>query len=503
MKTDPIAELCDLGLTFGEFPRIACRRPLRDPRFSLVFRKFRIVIVIEIHTARIRLPPRKILTAVHFDQPFKEWIFFRDPVDLIFYAVRVEHGDDVDGVLLAKAVKGGAVNALVVSVELTEFVEKSQKDHRGDPLHSVVRADVKEIFLSASNRKQWDPATEQAFSEIGKAEKGISLGENRRQLQYLFMVERLCVADDAFVHAVFLSLSCNCYKNMRKKEKYLQITEEIVSKIWYNDLILIIRRLFMELSLLDRYRKKRLTLIYAVLIFGIALFYAAVCTPVHIWAYSNILVSETVFLIVWDGVVTAVNYLFYWVSFAFMLYFFARFTAKYSKSVLFVYLGASAFLYLANLLSSCIVNGFADFVLNDLLDVLMYTALDAAQMAFAALLAWWALKPAQEHARRVYLKARGDDPEATLKMPRFLPFTRLFDLKNPLMRSAFLASAISAVFHIASRIRYDIFFGAPVNTADLLWMIFAYVSELIAWLVGYFIMILLLNHLDIREGKKE
>ncbi|MBQ9761246.1 MAG: hypothetical protein IJW16_07850 [Clostridia bacterium] len=259
----------------------------------------------------------------------------------------------------------------------------------------------------------------------------------------------------------------------------------------------------MELSLLDRYRKKRLTLIYAVLIFGIALFYAAVCTPVHIWAYSNILVSETVFLIVWDGVVTAVNYLFYWVSFAFMLYFFARFTAKNSKSVLFVYLGASAFLYLANLLSSCIVNGFADFVLNDLLDVLMYTALDAAQMAFAALLAWWALKPAQEHARRVYLKARGDDPEATLKMPRFLPFTRLFDLKNPLMRSAFLASAISAVFHIASRIRYDIFFGAPVNTADLLWMIFAYVSELIAWLVGYFIMILLLNHLDIREGKKE
>ncbi len=236
----------------------------------------------------------------------------------------------------------------------------------------------------------------------------------------------------------------------------------------------------MELSWFEACRKKRLTLTFALTAFAIALFYAAVCTPVQIWAYSNVLVSETVFLILWDGVVTAVGYSFYWVSFAFVLYFLSRFTIKNCKAVLGVYLGASAFLYLANLIASCLVNGFSDFVLNDLLDVLMYVGLDAAQMAIVVLIGWKLVNGVES-----------------------LPLTSLFRWKNPMARSAFFAATVSPLVHIATRIRYDVFFGVPTDTADLLWMISAYLSELVAWIVGYLLIVLLLNYLDVKEAAKK
>ena len=259
----------------------------------------------------------------------------------------------------------------------------------------------------------------------------------------------------------------------------------------------------MELSLFEQCRKKRLVLTYAIIAFSIALFYAAVCTPIHLWAYSNILVSETAFLIIWDGVVTAVNYCFYWISFAFVLYFLSRFTVKNSKSVLGIYLGASAFLYMANLISSCLVNGFADFVVNDLLDILMYLGLDALQMGIMLLVTWRILKPSQDRAMQTYLMECGNNPKAERKLPQYLPFVSFFDFKNPLLRSVFCASAVSAGFHILSRVRYDFFIGAPANTVDLVWMIFAYVSEIVAFLIGCLVMILLLNHLDHIESRKK
>ena len=259
----------------------------------------------------------------------------------------------------------------------------------------------------------------------------------------------------------------------------------------------------MELSLFDECRKKRLSITYALIIFATALFYAAVCTPIHIWAYSNILVSETAFLIIWDGVVTTVGYCFYWFSFSFVLYFISRFAVKNSKSVLGIYLGASAFLYTANLLSSCIVNGFSDFVINDLLDILMYVAFDVLQMAIVVLLAWRFMKLSQDHAKQIYLLERSKDPNAELKMPKLLPFVSVFDFKNPLLRSVYYASAVSAGLHILSRVRYDLFVGMPADTVDLIWMIFAYVSELLAFLIGVFVIILILNQLYLKEEQRK
>lgn len=259
----------------------------------------------------------------------------------------------------------------------------------------------------------------------------------------------------------------------------------------------------MTLSLFDACRKRRLTQLFSIVIFSVALFYAAVCMPVYWLASSNILLLESAFFIIWDGVATIVSYLFYWTAFAFMLYFASRFTLKNSKALLGVYLGASTFLYGSTLISYCLVNGFSDFAVKDLLDILIYVSIDAVIMALAVLIAWRILKPMQDRAKRTYLQQLSQDPDAELKMPKWLPFVRLFDFKNELMRCAFFASSVSAGYHIISRIGYDIFFGAPGNTVDLLWMIFAYVSEIVALFVGYFVMLLILNQLDMKEEEKQ
>ena len=259
----------------------------------------------------------------------------------------------------------------------------------------------------------------------------------------------------------------------------------------------------MTLSLFEKCRQTRLQKQYAIVIFAIALFYAAVCTPIYIWAYSDILISRSIFVTVWDVIVTAVNYSFYWISFSIVLYFMSRFTLKSCKGVLGIYVGACAFLYVANLLASCIMNGFSALDGRDFLDVLMYVGLDALQMAIVVWIAYTLLSPAQILAQRKYAIEKAQNPDAMLKMPVWLPFGGLFCLQNKLMRAAFFASMVSFLVHALSRAIYDIFLlGAPRGLEDLLWMIFAYVSEIVAFFVGYFVIVLILNQLHVKEAQK-
>ena len=259
----------------------------------------------------------------------------------------------------------------------------------------------------------------------------------------------------------------------------------------------------MKLSIYEACRLKRLTLLFSIWSFGIALFYSAVCQPIFIWANSDILIAEGVFLLIWKTVLTVVNYAYYVVTLAFMLYFISRFTQKNCKGFFIVYLLSSVLMYTVSLLSAGFLNGFEDFAINDMLDILMYTGFDALQMGIAVLIAWWILHPLQERAVRAHFLALTKNPLAEPSMPQWLPFDSVWNLKNELMRSALFASMIPAAWSLIGRLYFDIFFwGMPANTADALWMAFYYISDLIMWLVGYLVIVLILNRIDAREDKK-
>lgn len=260
----------------------------------------------------------------------------------------------------------------------------------------------------------------------------------------------------------------------------------------------------MTLTFYEKCRKIRLLKQFTILILAISAFYAAVCTPVLIWAQSDILIADSVFLTVWDVVMTMVNYAFYWVSFAYILYAISKFTLGNCKSFLGFYFVASLFRYAANLLAACVMDGFSMLYWSDLFNILLYVGLDAVQMGVVVLLVWLCVKNRQERAMLAHRRALAEDPNAPLKMPQWLPFTSLFDLKkNELVRAAFLTSTVPAVIHIASRIRYDIFIGAPASVADTVWMIVYYLSDVAAWLIGYLLIVFLLNQLHAFEEKKK
>ena len=260
----------------------------------------------------------------------------------------------------------------------------------------------------------------------------------------------------------------------------------------------------MKLSLFEACRKKALLKQYTLIAFAIAVFYSVVCMPIRILGYTDVLLINSIFSVVWDLVVTFVIYAFYWVPFAYMLYLTSRFTIGNCKGFFGIYIGVSTFLYSASLLTQFLyLKNFYEFVLNDLLDIVMYVTFDAVQMGIVTLIAWCILRPLQERAKRAHRLALTKNPKAPLMMPQWLPFGSFFNLKNELMRCAFLASAVSAGIHILTRVRYDLFFGEPVNNVDLAWIIVSYFSEIVAFVVGYLVIVLILNQLYLKEEQKK
>lgn len=260
----------------------------------------------------------------------------------------------------------------------------------------------------------------------------------------------------------------------------------------------------MKLSVYEQCRKKRLTLQYAIIGFAIVLLYSAVCQPVFIWAKNDIIIRDSMFPVIWEMLSNIVNYLFYCVSFVYMLYLASRFTLRACKPFFAIYASASAVMYAVSLLSAVILKEISALGLGDLLDILMYVGFDALQMAIASFIAWKLLHGKQERAMRAYLFALSKDPNAEPVVQQWLPFASLFDLKNELMRTAFFAAMIPAAWRILGRLYYDIFFwGLPVNLTDALWMVFYYLADVALFFLGYLLIVLLLNRIDSKEDRRQ
>ena len=239
----------------------------------------------------------------------------------------------------------------------------------------------------------------------------------------------------------------------------------------------------------DRCRKKRLTVHLAVWLFAIALFYAAVCTPLSRFVLSDVLLSDTLLPFLLDALLLFCNYLFYWIAFAFLLYALFRFDLKDCVPHLAIYAGAVVFRYLANQIADFCVFGFP--TINEFFSLylpycLLDVFLDLVQMGIAV----WIV---------MTLKNAATFPDKLIVTE--LPVTKLWDMNKRVLRAAILISAVPAAFRLVSRVIYDVWYGAPQGLADLLWMIAAYLFDLVCVLLGYLVLVLLLNRFFLAEKK--
>lgn len=228
---------------------------------------------------------------------------------------------------------------------------------------------------------------------------------------------------------------------------------------------------------------------------SVALFYAAVCTPVYLWASNDILIKSSAFSLVWDTVMSACNYLFYWIALAMLIYALHRFDLADCRSFFLAFAAISIVRYFANHIAGSIVMGFQsvnsffeDYLPYILIDVL----LDWIIMGIAVGIVWGILK------KQLY--PQNGDRFSLLSTQ--LPLERLFDLHGTLGRSTLLVAIVPSAFHMLSRVIYDLAHGAPTGLADLLWIITGYMIDVLSVLIGYIAMLFLLNKFYLWEHKQ-
>ena len=232
----------------------------------------------------------------------------------------------------------------------------------------------------------------------------------------------------------------------------------------------------------------------AVLLFSIAAFYAAVCTPLYHIFNSDILLRDTVLPQILDVIMLVLNYAFYWISFSFLIYAATRIGISYCKPFYVIYASAVVFRYLANLVSGFLTMGIplwreiqSDYLPYFFLDIL----LDLLMMGILIGL--------------LYALVRRFSLYNNYKRDQFfaqtIPFAKFVDSNNPVWRMLLWVSLIPSALQLLSRIRYDIFYGVPKGWIDLAWIIVGYTSDIAFFLFGVIAMLWGINHLYILEEK--
>ncbi len=253
----------------------------------------------------------------------------------------------------------------------------------------------------------------------------------------------------------------------------------------------------MTLTPIERRAHGKCTRRFAALIFALTLFYAVVCTPLYLYFSSDILFDGTVIPLLWDVLMGACNYLFYWGSFAFLLFLGARYSLGRCKAFFAVYAGAVLFRYSANLLAGYLVLGFptlSAFISSDLPELLFCIGMDLVLMAFAVLAFHLIVdKTPLKIATEGDLTQTEVTEESRVRL--WCDSQKLYDKSNALHQTAVWMGLIPAAIQLLNRIRYDIFYGAPTDALDLMWMIVYYVGDVLCALIGYLVILLLLNSL--------
>ncbi len=241
----------------------------------------------------------------------------------------------------------------------------------------------------------------------------------------------------------------------------------------------------MELSMFDRSRLRvllrRFTVWGAVLI----LLQGAVCNPLYLYLSSDIMWRGTVWVQGLELLMTLLNYLFYWVSSATVIFAAVRFSRSAALRFVGVYAVLAVLHYPISSVCGYAVMGFpraSEFVSGQLGGLLFSTVMDLVQMGLL-LLSFRFLG-----REKLYAVC--------------LPFSRLLPKGNPVQGAALLGGVIPAAIRFLFRMYYDIFFyGAPMGAGDLLVMLVYYLSDLFCILLGYFAILLLLNRFAREESR--
>ena len=246
----------------------------------------------------------------------------------------------------------------------------------------------------------------------------------------------------------------------------------------------------MSLSLLQSIQRKKTLTEYWILILALTFLYAIVCVPISIVTQTDAVVMDSAFPLIWETLMQVLNYIFYWISFAYLMYFVFSFGIGESKDFFVAYGLTVCLRYGLNQFVTSYLYGFPsvdEFVSNSLGELLTFIVLDIIQL----LIALWI----------VYLIARYG-----VRLKQYMPFDRLFNFQNPLVKTAFKLAWIPAAIMLLQRIVYDLGFVKEVSGTGsvflgILGILIFYLADLLCVLLGHFVILLFLNKFFMRDEK--
>ena len=204
-----------------------------------------------------------------------------------------------------------------------------------------------------------------------------------------------------------------------------------------------------------------------ILLFSVALFYAAVCTPVSRWTIADIGVSD-VFRLIWDFLLVAVKFAFYWLAASFILCSVRNFGR--AKTILLLAGGAAFLLNFGSLAAGLLMTRDLDTIGADLLSAALSVLLDIAQLLLFRLFAYLTME-----------RRRADGIPS---------------------RSMLFCAAVPSALQLIGRLIYDLGVGAPTGKTDLIVMISYYLADLASVAIGYLAILLLTERLtDSKESR--
>ncbi len=197
-----------------------------------------------------------------------------------------------------------------------------------------------------------------------------------------------------------------------------------------------------------------------ILLFSVALFYAAVCTPVSRWTIADIGVSD-VFRLVWEFLSDVVMFAFYWIAASFVLSSVWKF--ERAKTVLLLAGGASLFLNFGSLAVGLLMTRDFDIIEMDILYAALAVLGDVAQFMLFRLFAYLTME------RRI-----------TNRIPT---------------RTILFCSVVPSLIQLLGRLTSDLNIGIPTQKDDLIAMIIYYLTDLVSVAIGYLAILLLTERL--------
>jgi hypothetical protein len=242
--------------------------------------------------------------------------------------------------------------------------------------------------------------------------------------------------------------------------------------------------------------KKQLNLTIIAIYAAAIILVSFVLGPIFSRLDSNTLTKDSIWTDLIYYAIRIITFAVYPLIISLTVYSVFRFGLNGNKAALALPLVCTLIRYSVDLIINLFTKSIASV---SLISTLVYTLIDFAIIFITAIFAENRITP-QIEADKIRAKA-SRNLNIDYQAPKYLPFSSMFDMKNPVLLSSVVGSGCFTALNLISRIRYDIAFGAPASFTDGFGMMLAYLGDITIGALTYFAVIfLLLSYIPKKES---